>query len=116
MIDLLYVFVPAAILLVWFESNAFVEYCKLLQVGLKFFGIDEYKSWQDKGLSYPEFLVVKDNTFFNRLISCPICLNFWLNVAFIPVYKNLYIFCAGYCLSLLVYFLVKLVMIKGSEE
>jgi len=116
MIDLIYIFVPITILIVWFESNAFVEYCRALKIGIGFFGIKEYERWEDKGMSYPEFLAVRDNTFFNRLVSCPVCLNFWLNLFFILAHKDIYIFCAGYFLSLLAYFLLKLVITKGSSE
>jgi len=116
MIDLIYVFVPATALIVWFETNAFVEYCRALKVGLEFFGVKKYKRWEEKGLSYPEFLAINDNTFFNRLISCPVCLNFWLNLFFVLFHGNIYVFCAGYCISLLVYFLLKLIMVRGNSE
>ena len=116
MSDLLYPFIVVAILIVWFETHAFVEYCRALKFGVKFFKIDQYKEWQDRGLSYPDFLTVKDNTFFNRLIACAICLNVWLNLFFVFAHKSIYIFFGGFYLSLLMYFLLKLIIVKGDSE
>ena len=113
---LFYPLIAVAILIVWFETHAFVEYCKALKFGVKYFKIDEYKRWQEKGMAYPDFLAVKDNTFFNRLISCPICLNVWLNLLFVFSHKSAYIFFEGFYLSLLMYFLLKLVIVKGDLE
>lgn len=31
-------------------------------------------------LHYTDFLLIKKNSFFIRLITCPICLGVWLNV------------------------------------
>ena len=64
--DLLYPLIVVAVLIVWFETHAFVEYCKVLKFGVKFFKIDEYETWQEKGLSYPDFLAISDDSFFNK--------------------------------------------------
>lgn len=69
------------VLLVWFDSEAFVEYAKLAGGGL-FFKIDEYEEAQKSraSLDYLGYLTEKYNTFFIRLISCPLCLSIWVSI------------------------------------
>lgn len=70
-------------LLVWLKTDAFVEYMSIFGLS-QFFHIDEYKGIKDNGYdgNYVDFLVeyYKDK-FFVRLLSCPICLSFWLGVS-----------------------------------
>lgn len=65
-------------LLVWFQSNAFVEYCELLHL-TKLFYLSDYLQMVKEGatLSYLDFLVEFHNSFFVRLITCPICVSVW---------------------------------------
>jgi hypothetical protein len=72
-------FLVALLLLVWFETDAFNEYCKLFKL-TNFFYLDEFNATLKEGstLSYPDFLREFYNSFFTRLISCPICLSVWL--------------------------------------
>ena len=69
-------------LLVWFDTDAFVEYASLLPKNLRdILKIDEYKMVsQDGNISYPDFLLEYHNSFFTRLLSCPICLSTWLGL------------------------------------
>ena len=65
------------ILVFWFKTNVFVEYCNLLKVKIP----------QNKTeLTYPQFLYVTYRnektirSFIIKLITCPMCLGFWLCV------------------------------------
>lgn len=74
-------FLVALALLVWFDTDAFNEYCKLLKLD-KFFYLDQFNAMAKEGgtLSYPEFLAEFHNSFFTRLVSCPICSSIWLSI------------------------------------
>lgn len=71
------------ILLVWFNSDAFVEYARLVG-GARFFGVNEYEKLAEKQctLDYHSYLLEYKNSFFIRLITCPLCLCFWLSAVF----------------------------------
>ncbi len=70
------------ILLVWFRSNAFVEYLELLRLDMAF-GVREYKKSSSEvsyHMRYTDFILLKYNSFFIRLITCPLCLSVWISV------------------------------------
>jgi hypothetical protein len=70
------------LLLVWLRTNAFAEYMRLFRVNL--LKLSEYYKIHDEGYggSYVDFLVEYYNDcFFVRLVSCPVCLSFWLGVS-----------------------------------
>lgn len=74
--------VASYFMLVWFRTNAFVEYLTLLQC-YKFFHIGEYENIKNEGYggSYVDFLLEYYNShFIVRLLGCPVCLSFWLGV------------------------------------
>ncbi len=70
-------------LLAWFNKDAFIEYSQLFKLS-KLFKIDEFKqvTENDPTMSYPIFLASYYNNFFTRLVSCPICLSFWLSALY----------------------------------
>lgn len=70
------------ILLVWFRSNALVEYLEVLGLDIAF-GAREYKKASSEvsyQMRYTDFLLLKYNSFFIRLITCPLCLSVWISV------------------------------------
>ena len=69
----------ALFLLIWFKTEAFVEYMKLFRLS-KLFKIDLYEEMNRGGadMSYHEFLLEHFNMFGTRLITCPICVTTWL--------------------------------------
>ena len=72
------------VLLVWFESDAFAEYMELLGFKKAFY-IEEYRKTQKSSLivdDYRMFLLLNHNSFFVRLITCPLCTTIWLAIAF----------------------------------
>lgn len=69
-------------LLVWLRTDAFAEYMLLFRI-TRFFHIKEYKQIRADGYdgNYIDFLAQYYNDkFFVRLLSCPICISFWLGV------------------------------------
>jgi hypothetical protein len=71
----------ALILLIWFKTDAFLEYCLLFNIE-NWFKFNEYKYEQIAipSLTYTEFLRMKYDTFVIKLITCPICLSVWLSI------------------------------------
>lgn len=63
------------ILIIWMKTNAFVEYARLFCVEY----IAEYEmiAKDIAGYTYLTYLQEHKNTFFTRLITCPICLSVW---------------------------------------
>ena len=68
------------VMLIWFNSDAFVEYAKIVG-GAKFFGVNEYLDMQQKtaSLDYHGYLLEKKDSFFIRLITCPLCFSVWIS-------------------------------------
>lgn len=77
----------AVVLLIWFETNAFIEYAHLLA--------SKYPSLLDKlhlkdydmvstasPISYPDYLTEYHNNFLTRLLSCPICVSIQMGLFF----------------------------------
>jgi len=71
----------ALVLLIWFKSDAFVEWMNL-------FGLGEavkYKEYQNERLynptlTYPLFLKMKRGDFISKLSGCPLCLSIWQSI------------------------------------
>jgi len=63
------------ILIIWFKTDAFVEYCSVLGIKIP---------TNVTTLTYPQFLYVTYKnektirSFIIKIITCPYCLNFWL--------------------------------------
>lgn len=70
-----------SVLIIWFKTNAFIEYSKLIRLD-KFFLIKDYeqKSQGSSDLNYPMYLSVYSDGFFSRLLACPICLCVWMSI------------------------------------
>jgi len=68
------------LLVVWFKTNAFVEYLTLFKLS-RFFCIFDYNEIVKNGYteSYTSFLREYYHDYFIvRLVTCPICFGFWL--------------------------------------
>lgn len=71
----------AMLLLIWFRTEAFIEYCKLFHItNISFYEDYELKKAEDARLTYLTYLRQYHNNFFTRMITCPICLSFWISV------------------------------------
>lgn len=104
-------------LVIWFETEAFVEYCQLFKIE-RIFKLDEYALVKTADYSYQDFLVEYHNNFFSRLITCPICVSTWVGLVLsIPLIGFGWIFALLACpivifFGLFFYFLIKMVMGK----
>ena len=71
----------ALLLLIWFRTDAFVEYSKILHLNSISFHKDfEEKHHNDASLTYIFYLRKYHNCFLVRLITCPICLAIWIGI------------------------------------
>ena len=76
------IFFQSLFLIIWFETDAFVEYCRIIKPLCKWFKIKEFDEAynNDFELTYHLFLRKTYNNFFVRLITCPICVSIWLSI------------------------------------
>jgi hypothetical protein len=110
------IFITVFVLIVWFHTEAFIEYGRLLGLG-RFFKLNEFITARTADMSIPSYhiyLNMKYDNFFTRLLVCPFCIGFWIVLAacmavgldpvFIPVV---------YVCSMLLYH-VQVILIKYS--
>jgi hypothetical protein len=96
-------FVLAYFMVIWLKTNAFIEYMTLFRLEI-YFHIGEYNSLHKEGYggNYVDFLFeYYRDSFLIRLLSCPVCLSFWLGAIaalFVPVVQ------AGLIASLTLFF------------
>lgn len=106
-------------LTIWFHSDIVTTIGKLsklfkLDVVYNLLKLDEYTKYKlevDVMASYPDFLYAQYPSVFTKLISCNICLPFWLTaVHTFSVWHWSYailIFPVNYCFSFGIYLLIK---------
>jgi len=110
-IDLIkYSFIYSFICIIFYDTNVIVEYFKHIRYLNKLFKINDYlkyKEMVDDGQLYIAYIGSVYNNFFIKLISCPLCLGFWVNIL-ISIYVNkLYLFFGIYYLSVIMYSIFK---------
>lgn len=91
------------ILTIWFRSNAWIEYTRLLKLNC----LSKYKEYdaafrKDPTLEYHTFLKVYYSGFIIRLITCPICCSVWLGLLF-GVFTHIILFPIYSILGLLLF-------------
>jgi hypothetical protein len=97
-----------SILILWFKTNAFVEYCNLL--GLSKI-VQNYNN-DSSNLTYTQFLFVKRNNITNnkfylfvlKLITCPLCLGLWLCIITGTLLNGIFYIPIMYIAVLFIYF------------
>jgi len=102
------------IMIVWFKSGAFVEYCNLLGFKKLLFGYDK----NPNDLTFPQYLYVKSRSLFKcsvcrfliALITCPLCLAFWLSLGAACLYGSILLTPLFYITVLISYFLTERVI------
>lgn len=98
------------ILTVWFKTDAFVDYLKLL-------GVKKLFTDYDAKTSYFNFSSYLDGEFYNitqnrygrfllKLLTCPKCLGFWLCVAVFVLSGCIELLPLGYVCSLIGYYTI----------
>lgn len=74
-------FITVVLMYIWFESEAFVEYLTFLNIGWLTFGLFGYKEKKKvmPMVDYHTYLSMEyPDSFFIKLITCPICLIVWV--------------------------------------
>tara|TARA_Y100000592_G_scaffold14894_2_gene21603 strand:- start:7109 stop:7468 length:360 start_codon:yes stop_codon:yes gene_type:complete len=95
------------ILVVWNDTNAFVEYARTFLGG----SFEKYKPHENDGLMYVDYLeLAYSSNFLVRLICCPICLGVWLSAAAAFYLESFYIFFLIFYISVFAYFKFKKAM------
>lgn len=92
MIILVFACFDALLLLVWFKSDAFVEWMNLFGLG-NLIKYDEYQNERfiNPTITYPLFLKTKYGYFIHKLIGCPLCSSIWQSIITalgITIYKS----------------------------
>jgi hypothetical protein len=103
-------------LFIWFKTDFLYEYIKLFKLN-KLKLIQEYEAFiKITQLNFSEFLGFK-NSFFFKLISCPLCLNFWVNLSLVLFFKfPLYYIGLLYILSITEYMILSIVLFKYENN
>ena len=98
------------IMVVWFKSSAFIEYCNLFGFKKLLLGYDK----DPNNLTFPQYLYVKSRTLFKcsicrfiiSLITCSLCLAFWLSVFTACLYGSILLTPLFYIIVLISYFFI----------
>lgn len=85
--------IVALFLVIWFRTEAFIEYCRLFHLDL----ISYYKDYDEKkandvSLTYLTYLRRCHNGFKTKLITCPVCVAVWLAMLNAIFFMKLFIF------------------------
>ncbi len=113
--NLIYSFLNASILFFLYKTDAFVEYVKLFRLG-KLFEIDKYEKFLDtvgEG-DYWMYLTFEKRNFIRKLVSCPYCVSFWLNLATFSYHQNVVFLIINIWLTLFLFLILNL-MIERSQ-
>jgi hypothetical protein len=103
--DLLnFIFFNSMFLFVLFNTNFIYEYAKLLKLdNIKIFQDYTDFIYKNDFINFTTFLSFKNN-FICKLVSCPLCINFWSSLFISFILKNLYIIGIIYVISIVIYF------------
>jgi len=106
--SILFSFFSCFVLTIWFQTNAFAEYLFFLPVVKKY----NLAKKLNVATTFLNFLSINYDSFFVRLISCPYCVNFWINL-FLSYFIGWKFFGLLYILSILQY---KIIVILSKYE
>lgn len=75
----------AFVVYIWLRTNAFVDYLGWLLGPKNILHVGEYRrDGLGSAVEYPLWLTIKHTSFISKLVSCPLCCCFWLNLLFAP--------------------------------
>lgn len=94
--------IAVTITFVWLRTNAFYEYFKWLPWKL----LRKYEKFlHEESVNFAAFLIVYKHHFLIRLITCPVCLLFWLSI-FAGLINGVILIPLTYIVSLILYSLI----------
>jgi len=101
-----FIFLQSLILLIWFNTDAFVEYLQYIPFDI--FKIKAYLKAKknDVTLEYKNYILFNHTNFFVKLVCCPICLNVWLSIISGLILSNISVIPIICILSLVIYYLL----------
>jgi hypothetical protein len=107
-------FFNVCVLLIWFKTNAFIEYFRNIPYFNKI--ISSYENSLKSGLdaNFINFLSLNYDSFLIRLLTCPFCLNFWVSIitSFFVGYK----FFALIYISSMIYYKIVNILTKYERN
>jgi hypothetical protein len=91
-------------LIIWFKTDAFIEYCELLRLG-NLFKIDKYREYKkiNVTIDYVTYLSLKHKNFLTKLLSCPYCIGFWITLLSCVLFNNILLLPFYYVSSIILY-------------
>lgn len=112
------IFFVSFVLTIWFESDIVYTIGRLFKTEklLKIHEFVKYKLEVDALSNYPNFLYGKYPGYFTKLISCPLCLCFWLTLLTtnilvflygMPQYYFILVAPINYIISLIIYLIIR---------
>ena len=82
----------AMLLLIFFRTDGYVEYCRLLRLNfISFYKDFDAKHKEDFSLTYIKYLRQYHNNFFVRLVTCPVCLSVWIGIVLSILFMHFFI-------------------------
>lgn len=99
--------ISTTFLILWFHTEAFVEYTKLFRLH-RLFKVSEFEEdfKNDFTLEYLPWLRNKYPCFFTKLVSCPWCIGLWVS-AILSLFNNTFDYiCIQYLVSMTMYFVI----------
>ena len=112
---LVFSFLNATLLFFMYDTEAFVEYVKLFRLN-KLFEIERYEKYLDtygEG-DYWDYLAFEKKTFLRKLLSCPFCVGFWMNVICFAFHKESVTLIVSLWLTLFLYLVLKFLLKRSS--
>ena len=107
-IVMLQIFWVIFLLFIWFNTDAFIQYSKIMGLSKLFKIID----WEDYRITNPkikylEYLSIRHRNFFTKLISCKPCFNFWITLVVCIFFNSLVIYPIIYMMSYIIYKIIE---------
>lgn len=93
MLDIIYlVSWSVFIMFIWFNTNAFTDYILFFKLD-KYFYVSKWNSYLEINpkIGYLSYIRIKHNNFITKLISCKLCLLFWIIFILIVIFKQSFI-------------------------
>jgi hypothetical protein len=105
-----YSFIHAFICIILFDTDVIVEYCKNIPILNKLLKINDYLKYKEmtgENQLYISYISSIYHKFLIKLISCPLCLGFWVNICIALYLNDLFAFFGLYCSSVMIYGIFK---------
>lgn len=115
--NFLLIFFIIVISYIWLETNACIEYSKLLKLDFIYKKYEEHcQKFPSMKSTYQDYLLFTHNNYFTRLLTCSDCLIVVLNLLALPLSKGSWQMLGfSITISWLIFYLLKIVKRKAHE-